>query len=65
LISKKPVEWLRQFARRLLMLVRRNQFDADLDEEMRLHRELREQEQIERGVSPKEAHYATQIRFGN
>jgi putative ABC transport system permease protein len=56
---------LREFARRLLMLVRRRQFDTDLEEEMRLHRELREQEQIERGLSPKEARYAAQRRFGN
>ena len=54
-----------EFARRLLMLFRRRQFNADLDEEMRLHRELREQEQIERGLSRKEAHYAAQKRFGN
>ncbi len=47
------------------MLLRREQFDADLDEEMRLHRELREQEQIERGVSAQEARYAAQRRFGN
>ena len=32
---------------------------------MRLHRELREQEEIERGLSAKEAHYAAQRRFGN
>ena len=47
------------------MLLRRRKFDADLDEEMRLHRELREQEQIARGLSPMEAHYAVQRRFGN
>ena len=47
------------------MLLRRGQFDNDLDEEMRLHRELREQEQIESGHSPSEAHYAVQRRFGN
>jgi putative ABC transport system permease protein len=47
------------------MLLRRGRFDADLDEEMRLHRELREKEQIERGLSPKEAHCAVQRRFGN
>ena len=51
--------------RRLLMLIRRGRLDADLVEEMRLHRELREQEGIERGLSPKEAHYAAQRRFGN
>jgi putative ABC transport system permease protein len=56
---------LGELARRLFMLLRRGQFDADLDEEMRLHRELREQEQIERGLSPKEAHYGAQRRFGN
>src|SRR5690349_1591044 len=56
---------LTELGRRLLMLIRRGQFDADLEEEMRLHRELREQEQIERGLSPKEAHYAVQGRFGN
>ena len=56
---------LRELTRRLLMLLRRRHFDADLDEEMRLHRELREQEEIERGLSPKESHYAAQRRFGN
>jgi putative ABC transport system permease protein len=54
-----------EFGRRLLMLLRRRQFDADLGEEMRLHRELREQAEIERGLSAKEAHYAAQRRFGN
>ena len=57
--------WLRELGRRLLMMSRRRRFDADLEEEMRLHRELREQEQTERGLSPKEAHYAAQRRFGN
>jgi putative ABC transport system permease protein len=56
---------LSEFGRRLLMLLRRRQFDADLEEEMRLHRELRVQEQIERGLSEKEARYAVQRRFGN
>jgi len=56
---------LRELTRRLLMLLRRRHFDADLDEEMRLHRELREQEEIERGLSPEEARYAAQRRFGN
>jgi len=47
------------------MLLRRRQFDADLDEEMRLHRELRQQEQIAAGVEPEEAQYAARRRFGN
>jgi putative ABC transport system permease protein len=54
-----------EFGRRLWMLFRRGRFDADLEEEMRLHRELREQAEIERGLSPKEARYAVQRRFGN
>jgi putative ABC transport system permease protein len=59
------MNWLREIARRLWALVHRNQFDSDLQEEVRLHLELREQEEIERGLSPKEAHYAVQSRFGN
>ena len=59
------MNWLNELGRRILMLVRRWQFDLDLDEEMRLHRELREQELVKRGLSPQEAHYATQKRFGN
>ena len=59
------MNWFIELGRRLSMLFRRSQFDRDLEEEMRLHRELRKQEQIERGLSPKEAHYAVQKRFGN
>ncbi|MGO8792474.1 MAG: ADOP family duplicated permease [Terriglobia bacterium] len=54
-----------EFVRRLLMLFRRRQFDAGLDEEMRLHRELREQDLIEAGVALGEARYAARRRFGN
>ena len=56
---------LTEFGRRLLMFLRGWRFDADLDEEMRLHRELREQEEIERGLTSEEARYAAQRRFGN
>jgi predicted permease len=47
------------------MLMRRQQFDADVKEEMRLHLELREQEQIQAGLSPREARQAASRRFGN
>jgi putative ABC transport system permease protein len=56
---------LAELGRRLVMLFRRSQFDRDLEEEMRLHRELREQEQIEAGVAPEGAWYAARRRFGN
>jgi putative ABC transport system permease protein len=57
--------WLSELGRRLLVLLRRRQFDRDLEEEMRLHRELREQDHVEAGASPEEAHYAALRRFGN
>jgi predicted permease len=54
-----------EFARRLAMMLRGRQFDSELDEELRLHRELREQEQIKAGVDPEEARYAARRKFGN
>jgi hypothetical protein len=59
------MDWLSELVRRLWMLMRRQQFDADLKEEMRLHVELREQEQIQAGLSPREARQAASRRFGN
>jgi putative ABC transport system permease protein len=59
------IGWMTRFGRRVLMAVRHRRFDADLEEEMRLHQELRERELVEHGVSPEEAHYAVKRRFGN
>src|SRR6266404_4177281 len=59
------MEWLGELWRRLRMLVRRSQFDADLEDEMRLHVELRAQEQVEAGAPTNEAAYAARRRFGN
>ncbi len=56
---------LEELARRLLMLFRRRRFHVDLEEEMRLHRELREREKIAEGMPSQEAHYAVSRRFGN
>jgi predicted permease len=47
------------------MLMHRRQFDADIEEEVRLHMELRTQNQIQKGLSPIEAHQAESRRFGN
>jgi hypothetical protein len=47
------------------MLIHRRQFDADLEEEMRLHLELRQQEQIEVGMTPDSAQAAARRGFGN
>ncbi len=59
------MNWLSELGRRLWMLMRRQKFDADLEEEMRLHLELREQERVRAGLAPEEAHYAARRRFGN
>ncbi len=47
------------------MLAQRRRFDRDLDEEIRLHLELREQEKREAGLVPHEARYAARRQFGN
>ena len=59
------MKWLRELARRLSMLVHGRQFDADLEEEMRLHLELRQQEEIRSGVAADDARAAARRRFGN
>jgi putative ABC transport system permease protein len=59
------MEWLRELGRRLRILIRGERFDRDLQDEMRLHLELREQEHRARGLAPEDAHAAAQRRFGN
>jgi hypothetical protein len=58
----KPIGELR---RRFRMIFRRRQLDLDLEEEMRLHLELRRQQQIESGLSPTAASQAAHRKFGN
>jgi predicted permease len=57
--------WLSELWRRVAALVRRNQIGDDLEEEMRLHMELRAQQQRESGIAPDEAQYAARRQFGN
>jgi hypothetical protein len=59
------MDWLSELGRRLWTLMRRRQFDADLEEEMRLHLELREHEQLQAGLAPRAARQAALRRFGN
>jgi predicted permease len=59
------MNWLRELARRLRMLVHRRQFDADLEEEMRLHLELRQQDQLQSGLAADDARAAARRLFGN
>ncbi|MGC2163329.1 MAG: ABC transporter permease, partial [Silvibacterium sp.] len=56
---------LGEFGRRIAMLVRRQKFDREMDEEIRLHLELREREQAAKGFSVEEAHMNARKNFGN
>ncbi len=59
------MDWLGELGRRLKMLVHRRQFDADLEEEMRLHLELRQEEQLESAMRADDARAAARRQFGN
>src|SRR6266404_5532739 len=59
------IEWFGEIGRRVRMLMRRREFDSEVDEEMRLHREMKERELVAAGESPEEAHYAAQRKVGN
>jgi predicted permease len=57
--------WLSELFRRLGMLLRSERFDRDLQDEMRLHLELRQQEHMGEGLSREDAHAAARRKFGN
>ena len=59
------MNWFRELVRRLAVLFRRGRFHTELEEEMRLHRELRELEQTAKGLTPEEARFTVARRFGN
>ena len=54
-----------ELKRRLRMLFHRNQFRQDLDEEMRLHLDLRRDQQMAAGAHAEAARQAALRRFGN
>jgi predicted permease len=62
---KVTMEFLAELRRRIAMLLHPRRFHDDLEDEMRLHRELRQQQLAERGLSADAAHFAAQRRFGN
>jgi hypothetical protein len=59
------MNWPRELGRRLNMLLHRRQFDTELEEGMRLHLELRGEQQVESGVAANDASAAARRRFGN
>lgn len=59
------MNWVRELCRRLAMFFGRENFDRDMDEEMRLHLELRQREQAANGLSVEEAYTSARKKFGN
>jgi len=59
------IDKLTQLWRRLLFYWRREAFDRELAEEMRFHLEMKIEENSKAGMTPKEARYAAQRKFGN
>jgi putative ABC transport system permease protein len=58
------MEWIVNGFRRLCALFQRRKLDEEMDEEMRVHLELRTLANIEKGMAPEEARYAALRRFG-
>jgi putative ABC transport system permease protein len=59
------MSWMGEMWRRAGMLVRRERFWRELEEEMREHREMRARELRESGVSEEQARYRAAREFGN
>lgn len=59
------MEFIRELLRRFRVLRHRDQLDSDLQEEIRLHLDLRQQQLIDRGFAPAEARRAAHLKFGN
>ena len=54
----------RKLQLRLRALLQKRKLDAEMDEEMRSHIEMRTQENIDAGMNPEEAHHAALRQFG-
>jgi predicted permease len=54
-----------RFFKKLGMLLRREKFNSELEEEMSFHREQKERELRETGVDPEAAHRVAALEFGN
>ena len=58
------MKWLHKIHRRIQALIQKRELDADMDEEMRSHIELRTRENIKAGMPPDQARYAALKQFG-
>ena len=59
------MDWLAQFLRRLGVLLHRERFNCELEEEMKFHREQIEQDLAAEGMAAEQAQFAAARQFGN
>ena len=59
------MKWLLHFMRKLHLLIHREKFHSDLEEEMEFHREQSERELRAEGMPAEEARHAARRQFGN
>src|SRR5579863_2608888 len=59
------MSWMGEWKRRVAMLLHRGEFRRDLEDEMRLHVDLRRQQQVDAGLNANAARQAALRRFGN
>src|SRR5712691_9978379 len=59
------MEWLVELWRRVVFLFCRRQFEADLDEELRFHLEMKTEAYRSEGAGAVEARFAAMKRLGN
>lgn len=59
------MSWPGELARKIGALLHRRRLSAELEEEMRLHLELRQEEKTRTGMTPEDARFAAKRQFGN
>jgi len=59
------MKWLSQIRRRLAVLLNRDRFDRDLEQEMQSHLEMQVEENLHNGMAAEEARYSAERQFGN
>jgi putative ABC transport system permease protein len=60
-----PTSWLAELRRRLAMITGRDRFDRDLEEEMRLHADLKAEEFEAAGITPDDSRRLARAVVGN
>jgi predicted permease len=59
------MQLLKEIKRRIATWLHRDRFDQEMQDEMNLHLQLREEEHVDRGLTADNAHSAAHRRFGN